>query len=102
MRFTFNKNNWSGEEATINVNQQTKSWTQNGYRFSLHLIDDEEIPGLGRYTKYEIRGEGWDFALGTVSRQVGLEETFEACDGACSRRHESPFVAASQLLFNII
>ena len=107
MKLTFNKEDWTGEEATINVNLKTRSWSQNDYRFSLRLIQDTIVENpdgsrLGRYQSFEIRGEGWDFPLGKVQRQEGLEETFEACDGTCSRRNADVFIAASQLLFNII
>lgn len=99
MRLTLNKENWSGEQITINVNQKTRSWSQFGYRFELRLKEDSDS-----CTRYEIWGDGWDFALGTVTRYFYIEDTFDASthSGDCIRTHENPFAAAAQLLCNII
>jgi hypothetical protein len=94
MRIKLNKENWSGEEITINVNRKTRSWKQFGYTFTLKPASN---------AKYEIWGSGWSSKVGTVTEELALDRPyFRATAFECSRTHENPFAAAAQLLCNII
>ena len=100
MRLTLNKTNWSGETITINVNQKTRSWSQFGYRFELRLLYSSKV-----CRKFEIWGDAWDYPLGTVTCYPEIDEAiFTAADEMynCIRHSESPYIAAAQLLCNII
>jgi len=103
MRITFNKGNWTGEETTINVRKQDHSWLLNGTRYWLVFsYRDNRQPYFA-----ELHGDAWN-PTGPLAKGYRLTLTpgynriwqFEAV--GCQREHESPYVAASQIIFNTV
>lgn len=88
-QLTVNKSNWSGEEITVEVDRESLSWEQFGYKFHLEKADSD----LGDY--YHIIGEGWDQPLGMVIDN-------SAYSGGMDRSGDDPIEAAVKLLCNII
>jgi len=94
--YTFNKSNWSGEEATIVVkNNQFEFY---GYNFKLEPkawdFEGDE------YTDYAVCGDDWDEPLFRV-RDMGDNEYWVSTSGI-ERIGKNPFTLAAKVLANIL
>jgi hypothetical protein len=105
-----NKGDWSGEETALTYDKATGEFTLGhleGYRFRLVLTDDvtDDSDPLFNFKSYEIKGDAWpeDHVLGTVYK-FDKDARWVAQNAAdtIDRDHENRFVAAAQLLCNII
>lgn len=90
---TFNAGNWSGKEMTITV-KADGSFELYDYTFRLKFRGDEA---------FDIVSPSWSYRLGTGFKNVNDPNWTAGDDGYhMTRTHEDPFVAAAQLLCNII
>jgi len=89
--YTFNKENWSGEKATIVV--KNNQFEFHGYNFKLepktYKIEGQE------YTDYVVHGDDWDEPLFRV-RDFG-DKTFWAYKYDIERTDANPFVLAAKM-----
>lgn len=94
--YTFNKNNWSGEEATIVVKDNQFEFY--GYNFTLvpktYKCEDKE------YTDYVVHGDSWDEPLYRL-RDMG-DKTFWSYKYDIERTHKNPFILAAIMASNTI
>lgn len=94
--YTFNKSNWTGEEATIVV--KDSKFEFHGYNFELVAktwdFDGEVM------TDYEVHGEGWDEALFKVRKD--LDDGFYCQTCGIHRTHKNPFILAAIVAANTI
>lgn len=96
METTFNKDNWTGETATINVNVEEKSFNYYDYRVQLEQVDtgdDDE------YYRILVDGD----KVGSVMK-LSYEDTYLAMDSISelTREDKDPFVAAAKMLSNVL
>ena len=94
--YTFNKSDWSGDEATIFVKDNCFDF--HGYKFELDArnydFDGETI------TDYVVHADDWDCPLFTVkSDQQGA---FYCENNGIERDGSNPFVLAAQVAANTI
>lgn len=94
---TINKGNWSGETTNLTYNEKTGEFTIAFIDYTFKLVP-QTISTLP-LDCYAIMGSGWDLPLGVVRK---FEDTWYANTGWLEREDENPFVAAAQLLCNII
>lgn len=104
---TFNKSNWSGEEATIEVTEFAGgfSWEQNGYEISLRNRQSYD-GGDELFVSYDIYvdGERTDNKVGASFHVDGAAAMWEATnwDGSMTRHGKNAAIAASRLEFNLL
>ena len=90
---TTNKGNWTGQTVKVRVNREKGTFNLFGYKFRIEIKADAIA---------HLYGSNWDggekpFVTGF---QYKGEWTFSSC--GCSREDKDVFVAAIQLLHNII
>ena len=91
-----NKGNWSGKEITVNVNQKTKSFKLYDHKF---IIEEHET-STKQFPTFRIVSPNWSNPLATGCQFTdGLYGFFS---GDISRENKNMYVAAVQLLNNII
>jgi hypothetical protein len=94
--YTFNKGDWSGEEATIVVNNNEFEFY--GYNFKL-IEDNWDFDGEDM-TDYEVHGEGWDEALFKIRKD--LDGGYYCMTCGLHRTHKNPFILAAIMAANTI
>ena len=112
MKITTNKDNWSGEEITVKINQAKRSFSLFGYDFVLDKTSDlskEDHPVVF----YDITSPSWDVPLGVVVHEIDApnnrfqNESYEAWNGSIgegnlSRTGNSIYEAAIRMLCNVL
>jgi|GEM_PF-4904733 len=101
---TFNKSNWSGETATIEVTELAGAytWEQHGYEIEVSGRKEDDD-----FVSYEIKIDG-ELSGSKVSRfendAAWNDRRWEAtnCGGYLNRDDENLVIAAAQLLYNIL
>lgn len=89
--YTFNKENWSGEEATIFV--KNNCFEFHGYNFELEAREydfDGEI-----ITDYVVHADDWDCPLFTV--KADFDGGFWCENNGIERQGQNPFILAAQM-----
>jgi hypothetical protein len=116
MRLKFNRENWSGEEATINVRQSDNSFEMYDYRWTLvpnekltvdhgtfgfevfNVISTDfnrEFPVICVVQRYRHTDDKWD-------TWEAFDEDNHPHNGGISRSNANKFVAVAQYLSNAI
>ena len=108
MKLTFNKDNWSGEDITINVNQNKKTFGLYGYDFKLKK---DATASTALFEKFDVfspdfhRGE---YPVATVTKFTD-DDFWEAYDfdnhplyGGISRTAKNMYEAVTKYLCNVI
>ena len=90
---TFNKGNWSGKSATISVQENT--FELFGYKFTLEFTEFEGVKG------FKVVSPSWEYPLAKGYEDKGIWYSYDL-SGMLSRDDKSPFVAAAQVLCNLI
>jgi hypothetical protein len=100
---TTNRENWSGQAITVDVDRNALSWIQFGYRFWLEFrpwpAADQDILGPGRYT---IISDQWSSPLGYVDVAKGDDGELMAFSANLGRYATDPIEAAVKLLCNLL
>ena len=94
--YTFNKGNWSGEEATITVKENKFEYY--GYNFEL-VPNTWEFDGE-EHTDFLVHGDAWDEPLYTV-RDFG-DGTYWCSSAGIERTNTNPFILAAIMASNTI
>jgi len=94
--FIFNKDNWSGEEATIVV--KGNEFNFYGYNFKL-VAKTWDFNGQ-EMTDYEVHGDDWDEPLYEVRKD--LDGGFFCNSDGIYRTNANPFVLAAIMAANTI
>lgn len=90
-----NKNNWSGEDATIDVNYETNEFEiPNVGTFKLEFYEDES----GENAKVYLDGELDEDLKLTKFRNEWIAGTY---NWEITREHKNPYIALAQLAYNI-
>ena len=94
--YTFNKDNWSGEEATIFVKDNCFEF--HGYTFKL-VPKTWEYEGK-KVTDYVVHGDDWDEPLFRIRAE--LDGAFYCHSSGIERQGKNPFILAAQMAANTI
>lgn len=109
MRITLDKENWTGEKVTINVNQVKRSFSLNGCKVTLEQ-KDKTIVEDWEWRTYNIMVDGWEYPLGVVVDHIDFAKDtqeieawhHEIKEGNLSRTGSSIYDAAAKMLCNVI
>ena len=109
---TTSKDNWSGENVTVKINDEEMSFDLYGYKFNLVLKADRSSDDFMPSKYYSVVCPEWDYPLVTIVHnfpdKFRKSESFEAFDGehitedALSRTGECIYSAAIKVLCNTI
>ncbi len=91
---TCNKANWKSEEITVRI-KKDGTFQVYDYNFKLTITDFGDEAGQ----IFKVTGEGWDYDL---VKGYLLGDEWMAQSGAITREDADPFIAAIQVLCNII
>lgn len=100
---TFNREDWSGQEITIQVNREEMSWEQSDYKFHLEetpeeFVDDE----LGMSMKtMKCMGSEWKEPLFTITKFSDSPMWVAASDNLM-REDADPILCAAKLVCSIV
>lgn len=100
MKITLNKENWSGEEITIIINEAERSFKF--YDHDVHIVPTIDFD----FYKKEFDMECYDLMIenekvGWVGKELA-EKNWMSMDGDIHREDEIIYVAAAKLLSNIL
>jgi hypothetical protein len=101
---TFNKSNWSGETATIEVTELAGAYTWEQYGYEIEVSGRKEDDDFVSY-EIKIDGEPSDCKVSRFENDAAWNDRrWEAtdCIGDCIRGDENLVIAAAQLLYNIL
>lgn len=102
-QLTFDRSDWSGQQATIQVNRDTLEWAQSGYQFKLEAVEesfsDDDIGMSMRVLK--CTSPSWEHPLFSLTCFSG-ESSWLAVHGDLSREGEDPIVVAAQMICNLV
>lgn len=99
---TFNRSDWSGKEMTIQVDRDTLSWEQDGYKFQLEKVEDfvDDEVGLSMET-YKCIGDAWDRPLFNLTK-FSTDSVWWASSMGVERDHADPVICAAQIICNTV
>lgn len=100
MKITLNKENWSGEEITININEAERSFKF--YDHDVHIVPTDDFD----FCKKEFDIEGYNLIMdnenvGWVGKELS-EKNWMSIGSGIYREDEIIYVAAAKLLSNIL
>lgn len=94
--YTFNKENWSGEEATIVV--KNNAFEFHGYNFELEAreydFDGEKV------TDYLVHGDDWNEPVFYV--RADFDGGFYCQSSGIERQGKNPFILTAQMAANTL
>ena len=91
---TINKADWTGDKIKVRI-KKDGTFQVHDYDFKLTITDFGGEAGQ----IFKVTGEGWDY---TLVNGYFLEGEWMAKSGAITREDADPFIAAIQVLCNII
>jgi len=98
--FTFNKDNWSGQEATININNGAFKF--HGHNFALGPVSTvKSEDGNSRWDFHTIE-LSWDGAVWATIHRFECDAEWEFTKGDFHRSHKEPAVLCAIAAANLI